>query len=308
MQKINSIKSAKIKNIEWIDWVYSTKRETKEFLEQFNFHELDVEACIEENQNPRIDHYNDYVFITLHFPKYNKNTKRYFLNEMNFFLMKDKIISLRKHDEFLIDKIFEEYKNKTSKKDFWEDFKITSAYILYEVIQAMIEKMFKSLDTFSVNLRMFEWKVFDKPSDNLVKEMMIKKRNILFLKHMIKPQINVLKMVELRLKKIFDEDLEVYFEDLEDKIQKVFLDIERIWEMIEWIEDSLKTLVSIKTGHTMWVLTLLSTFLLPLTLITSFYWMNIDLPFAKNPHVIHWFLIFVSFVMFIFLFRLRSKV
>lgn len=305
MEKINSFNSLKIKNIQWIDWVYKNKKDTKEFLEKYHFHELDIEACLEENQNARIDHYDDYIFITLHFPKYNKSTKRYYFNEMNFFLLKDAIISLRKHDETLIKTIFQEYENK---KDFGEDFKITSAYVLYEILQLLIEKMFKSLDVFSINLRIFEEKVFKNPNDLLVKEMMIKKRNILFLKHMIKPQINVLKMIELRLKKIADEDLEVYFEDLEDKIQKAFLDIERLWEMIEWIEDSLKTLVSIKTGHTMWILTLLSTFLLPLTLITSFYWMNIDLPFAHNSYIIHWFLIFVSIIMFAFLYRLRSKV
>jgi Mg2+ and Co2+ transporter CorA len=82
--------------------------------------------------------------------------------------------------------------------------------------------MFKSIDVFSANLRQFEEKVFIKPTDSLVKEIMIKKRNMVSLKHMMKPEINVLKMIELRLKKIFDDDLEVYFEDLEDKIQKAF--------------------------------------------------------------------------------------
>jgi hypothetical protein len=48
----------------------------------------------------------------LHFPKYNKNTKRYYFNEMNFFLTKDRIISLRDYDENLINDLFENYKNK----------------------------------------------------------------------------------------------------------------------------------------------------------------------------------------------------
>lgn len=317
--KINIFKSLKIKDIEWIDWVYlpdnnsknNSKKDIKKFLEQFNFHELDIEGCLEENQNPRIDYYDDYVFITLHFPKYNKNTKRYYFNEMNFFLSKNRIISLRKHDENLIDSLFEKYKNKNNfnlNTDSDEDFKITSAYILYEILQELIEKMFKSLDTFSVNLRMFEVKVFKSPSDSLVKEIMIKKRNIVSLKHMIKPAINVLKMIELRLKNIFDDDLEVYFEDLEDKIQKAFWDSERLLETIESIEDSLKTLVSIKTSHSMRVLTLLSTFLLPLTFITSFYWMNISLPFEKNHFLVYWILLLVWIFMFVFILNLRKRV
>lgn len=315
MNNTNIFKSLKIKDIEWIDWVYSSKnnskKDTKGFLKQFDFHELDIEACLEENQNPRIDHYDNYVFITLHFPKYNKVTKRYYFNEMNFFLSKNRIISLRKYDENLINNLFEKYKNKknsNSGADWDEDFKITSAYILYEIIQLMIEKVFKFLSIFSVNLKMFEEKAFKHPSDSLVEEIMIKKRNIVSLKHMIKPSIHVLKMVELRLKKIFDDDLGVYFEDLEDKIQKAFWDIERLSESIESIEDSLKTLLSIRISHSMWVLTLLSTFLLPLTFITSFYGMNIKLPFADNSMLIHWILLVVWFFMFIFIYKLKKKV
>ncbi len=172
----------------------------------------------------------------------------------------------------------------------------------------MIEKVFKFLSIFSVNLKMFEEKAFKHPSDSLVEEIMIKKRNIVSLKHMIKPSIHVLKMVELRLKKIFDDDLGVYFEDLEDKIQKAFWDIERLSESIESIEDSLKTLLSIRISHSMWVLTLLSTFLLPLTFITSFYGMNIKLPFADNSMLIHWILLVVWFFMFIFIYKLKKKV
>lgn len=305
MKKTSFFKHQKLKNIEWIDWVYSNKNDTKQFLEKFKFHELDIEACLEDHQNPRIDYYDDYIFITLHFPKYNKNTKRFYFNEMNFFLMDDKIISLRRHNEKIVDKIFEEYKHK---KNFWEDFKITSAYILYEILQVMIEKNFKILEKITFDVRTFEENVFKSPDISLVKEIMVKKRNVVFLKHMIKPEINVVKMIELKLKKIFDDDLEVYFEDLEDKIQKVFSDTERILEFIDATEDTLKTLVSIKTSHSMWMLTLLSTFLLPLTLVTSFYWMNVDLPFENNPFIVY-FLIFLSWIMtFWFIYKIRKSV
>ncbi|MCD5382699.1 magnesium transporter CorA family protein [Candidatus Gracilibacteria bacterium] len=305
MKKTSFFKHQKLKNIEWIDGVYSNKNDTKQFLEKFKFHELDIEACLEDHQNPRIDYYDDYIFITLHFPKYNKNTKRFYFNEMNFFLMDDKIISLRRHNEKIVDKIFEEYKHK---KNFGEDFKITSAYILYEILQVMIEKNFKILEKITFDVRTFEENVFKSPDISLVKEIMVKKRNVVFLKHMIKPEINVVKMIELKLKKIFDDDLEVYFEDLEDKIQKVFSDTERILEFIDATEDTLKTLVSIKTSHSMWMLTLLSTFLLPLTLVTSFYGMNVDLPFENNPFIVY-FLIFLSGIMtFGFIYKIRKSV
>jgi magnesium transporter len=55
-------------------------------VRHYNFHELDIEACLEENQRARIDYYDDYMFITLHFPKYNPRTQIYDLNEFDIFL------------------------------------------------------------------------------------------------------------------------------------------------------------------------------------------------------------------------------
>jgi magnesium transporter len=65
--------------------------------------------------------------------------------------------------------------------------------------------------------------------------------------------------------------MEVYFEDLEDKLDKIVSDIEILSEHIDSVEDAFKTMIDIKTNFVIKVLTLFSAFMLPLTLITSFY-------------------------------------
>jgi len=65
--------------------------------------------------------------------------------------------------------------------------------------------------------------------------------------------------------------MEEYFEDLEDKISKVVNDIKILEEYIDSIEDAFKTIIDINTNKVMTLLALFSAFLLPLTLITSFY-------------------------------------
>jgi magnesium transporter len=97
---------------------------------------------------------------------------------------------------------------------------------------------------------------------------MIKKRNIVVLKHMLKPEIPVLKLIEFQVNKLFDSEIEVYFEDLEDKLEYVVNEIEMQKEHIESIEDAFKSIMDIKMNWIMTVLTLFSAFLLPLTLIT----------------------------------------
>ena len=65
--------------------------------------------------------------------------------------------------------------------------------------------------------------------------------------------------------------MEVYFEDLEDKIEQIVNEINILQEYIESIEDAFKSMVDIKTNFVIKILTVFSAFMLPLTLITSFY-------------------------------------
>jgi magnesium transporter len=65
--------------------------------------------------------------------------------------------------------------------------------------------------------------------------------------------------------------MEVYFEDLEDKLEQIINEISILQEYIESIEDAFKSMVDIKTNFVIKVLTVFSAFMLPLTLITSFY-------------------------------------
>ncbi|MBT6779116.1 hypothetical protein HOA93_05100 [bacterium] len=65
--------------------------------------------------------------------------------------------------------------------------------------------------------------------------------------------------------------MEVYFEDLEDKLEQIVNEISILEEYIDSIEDAFKSMIDIKTNFVIKVLTVFSAFMLPLTLITSFY-------------------------------------
>lgn len=271
--------------IKWIDAVWLSKDEIREILINHEIHELDLEACLEENQRARIDNYDKYSFAIFHFPKYDINLKTYKLNEINIFLWKNTLITFRDFPWTHIDIIFSYYENlKVRKKDH---IKITSGYIVYEMTQSMLEKMFKLTKNVSVDIKWIEQKVFDTWNSSLVKDIMIKKRNIVVLKHMFRPQILVFKKLETTINELYESRMEEYFEDLEDKVEQLVNDIWILWEHIDTVEDAFKSMVDIKTNFTMKILTIFSAFLMPLTLVTSFYWMNIKLPFDNNPYFVY---------------------
>jgi Mg2+ and Co2+ transporter CorA len=93
---------------------------------------------------------------------------------------------------------------------------------------------------------------------------------------MMKPQIAVLRMMEIRMKERFTDEVEFYFENLEDKIDKIFSEIQLLQENIDSMEDALKSIFELETNTTIKYLTVFSAFMLPLTLATSFFGMNIE--------------------------------
>lgn len=299
------LQELKVRGVEWIDSVGLTKAEVLDVLKWYSFHELDIEACLEEDQHARVDQYEDYLFMVLHFPKYNEATQVYELNEFNIFLGKNFLISLRDFEWTKISSIFSKYE-KLDLED-QSAFKITSGFILYEVIQSMLEKIFKMTNNIRKDVKLLEKRVFDNPNSKLVKQIMIKKRNIVVLKHMLLPQIAVMKQIEESMNNMFKNEMEEYFEDLEDKIEKLVRDVKILEEYTDSLEDAFKTLIDIKTNTIITFLTFFSAFFLPLTLVTSFYGMNIPLPYEDEPYVIHWLLLWTLWSMFIAYYILRKR-
>lgn len=291
------LRELKIGWIKRIDAVWLKLSEIDSVVEKYDFHELDVEACREWNQKARIDNYNDYSFLIFHFPKYNTVRKLYELNEFNIFLWKDFLITFRWYTWNHINKIFDQY-NKQKVISKKKDIKVSTWYILYEITQAMLEKMFTVVKNITNDLRDLETQIFDWDNNSsLVKDILIKKRNIILLKHMFKPQMLVIRQLEVTINRLYAWEIEVYFEDLEDKLEQIITEIDIIQERIESIEDAFKSMVDIKTNFVIKVLTVFSSFMLPLTLITSFYWMNVTLPFAENIKFVYFLILMSLFAM-----------
>ena len=302
------LRQLRIKWITWIDAVNLPANEVKEVLDWFKFHELDIEAVLEANQRARIDSYDDYMFLTLHFPRYNANKKIYELNEFHIFLGKNFLITLRDFPGTHIDQIYQKYEKKGDDDEY--DIDVSTGLILYEIIQEMLEKMFRVSLNVRRDISAIENQVFEKSSAPLVRNILVKKRNIVVLKHMFQPQMSVLIGLENHMKKLFNDEIEAYFEDLEDKLQKIITDIAILEEQITGVEDAFKSMIDIQTNSIIKFLTIFSAFMLPLTAITSFYGMNINLPFQDSPifaYASMWISVAILWVVFLF-FQKKRKV
>jgi magnesium transporter len=79
-------------------------------------------------------------------------------------------------------------------------------------------------------------------------------------------------------------DLEVYWGDVSDHILQIWERLEDLWEVVEGLSTTLESLTSHRINEVMRILTIFSVIMLPLSVISGIYGMNLaKLPLASHP-------------------------
>ena len=273
-------------NIDRIHLFDPEKKEINELVKKYNLHELIEEDLFELTNQEKIDIYEEHMFIVVNFPKYNEKIKKYFPNEFSIILGKNIIITMTKFDTNHIKSIIEEYSEELKTRESDEDFKISPYYILYKVLDTMYDKSIKMLKKSNKDVTNLEEQLFSssKLERVLLEQLMIKKRNIVWLKHMFEPHQEILEELQKTLPKFYKEDLDVYFEDLEYKHDKIMNMISVGFENTDSLADTYNSLLNIKTNSMIGVLTIFAAITWVLTLISGIYGMNIPLPGQEQSY------------------------
>ena len=90
-------------------------------------------------------------------------------------------------------------------------------------------------------------------------------------------------MREHKNKKFLPESLEVYFDDVLDKVEKIWNNLENLKELIESLQDTNESIISHTTNNVIKTLTVFSVVMLPLNLLAGLYGMNVELPGGAQP-------------------------
>ena len=281
----------KVWKITWTHLFAPSKEEVQRLSQLFDFHEIIEEDLLEPNIQDKVDIYEDYLFLVLHFPKYNLKLQKYTLNEFKIIIGKNFIISISSHSSSHIRNLMKKYQEESSKIEDDEEYKISPYYILYLIIDSMYEKTINLLQKNNKDILEMEEKLFAGGglSKDLLEKMMIKKRNVNFLKYIFLPQSEILEEVKNMLIEFWKdeeeakEEVELHFEDLEYKLDKIQAQIEILVSHIDSLTDVYNALMNIQINTIITILTIFTAIVGIHTLIAWWYGMNIALPWQDNP-------------------------
>lgn len=268
----------------WIDVKNPDHKVLENLKEKFGFHELDVEDCLSENQRSKIDEYSDYLFIILHIPYYDKRKQQIVSEEVDIFIKNNLMVTVHWGSLRPLLQTFENCKK--SMKSRRELMGQGSGFLLYEIIDQLYSEAFPMLDKIERTVTSLERDVFTlSQQHDMLKDILNIKKNIIIFRRVIAPQRTVIAQIEHKNKKFLPESLEIYFDDVVDKVEKIWSSLENLKELVESLQDTNESIISHTTNNVIKILTVFSVVMLPLTFMTSLYGMNVALPLADKDGV-----------------------
>jgi magnesium transporter len=246
--------------------------------EHFDFHALDLEDVLSRNQRPKIDVYDDYLFIVLHFPIFDPSVGRLGAGELDLFVGPGFLITIPNQPLQPVEYLFERCRSKEEMRE--QLFSRGSGYLLYRVVDDSFDYCFPMLRKIGNKLDALEEEIFERRSEEIVRDISNAKQEIINFRRVIRPQRPVLRDLE-KVKHRYlaeDLDLEIYFDDIVDAHERIWDMLENYKEVIEALEESNESVISHRVNDILRVLTAISVIVLPLTLIASIWGMNVGVP------------------------------
>ena len=155
-----------------------------------------------------------------------------------------------------------------------------SGRLLYEVLDDLFDYCFPILDKIGYKLEQIDQDIDDigVRAKDLVRDIHKVKQEIISYRKIIKPQRPTLRQLERQMERFLPEELELYFDDLVDASERIWDLLDNYKEVVEALEDTNESLISHQQNDILYVLTIFSVVMLPLTFLTGFFGMNVHFP------------------------------
>jgi magnesium transporter len=262
----------------WIHLDSPSLPHAQELADRFGWHPLDVEDVMSKRQRPKVDDYADegYLFGVLHFPVYDRSIQRLNAAELDVFVGPDYLVTLPTVELLPLTRLFRRCEEDESFRE--QLFSKGSGRLLYEVLDDLFDYCFPILDKIGYKLDSLEDDVFEGRSEEVVRDISNVKQEIISYRKIIKPERSTLRLLERHVERFLPEELELYFDDVVDATERIWDILDNYKEVVEALEDTNESVISHRQNDVLRILTVFSVVLLPLTLITGFFGMNVDFP------------------------------
>ncbi len=291
--------------VTWVNIEKPTPEDMAYLRQHYLFHPLDLEDCLSRIERPKIDEYDDYLFIIMQFPVFDAEHRVSRPGEVDLFVGAGYLVTVHDGNLWPIAKFFDDC--QADEQIRVRHMSSGASRLLHDVVDRLVDYIFPILYKVDANIREIEEDIFTEDVRGVVQEISWVRRDIIGLQRIVKPQIAIVANLEHKDRPFIREELEVYFSDVLDNLYKAWDMLEDHRDVVEGLSDTADTLTSHRINEVIKILTIISVIMLPLTLISGLFGMNVPLPMEDQGLAFVLILLLMAVVVGVMLIVFRKK-
>jgi magnesium transporter len=242
---------------------------------EYGIHPLTIEDILNTEQRPKVEEFDDYLFITLK-ELSHPDESPFVFDQMSLVLTANTLITFQETAGDSFDGIRRRILNNVGRiRRFGAD------YLAYSLMDSVVDRYFLALDTLGADIEDFEERAVDDKDTAFIADVQATKQRLHHIRRTVWPLRENLSTL-LRTESAFiREELGPFLKDLQDNVIQAAETVESYREAISGIMEIHLSAASNRLNKVMKVLTIISTIFIPLTFIVGVYGMN----FANMPEI-----------------------
>lgn len=268
---------------EWIDLEQPTREDLEKLSKRYHFHQLNIEDCFSTIQVSKLDIHDDHSFMILRFPSLKESPvhnhgKPIDVDQLAAFIGMNYLVTVHKTGLKPISQLLQSYQSEgTATAKAPVDIK-SPAHMLHKIMDGLVDQFLGNLIFIDQDLDTIEKQVSqaDAQTRGNITDLRVE---VATVARIVVPLRRVVMEVASDVKRFSKgESLTPYYSDIRDHLDKALEELQAAKDAVEIYKDTVYVAGTEKSNKILGLLTILFTLTIPVTVLSSFYGMNIEIP------------------------------
>jgi len=237
----------------------------------FQLHPLTVEDILNTNQRPKLDIFDDYLYLVLKMPGFDRESGEIALEQVSFVVSGHRLLSFQERPGDTFDSVRSRLKNGKGKSRA-----LGPDYLLYALVDSVVDNYFIMLEKLGEEIEALELQLVENPGPSTMRKISFLKRQMVLLRKSVWPLREVISSLQRDDVPFIGAHIHVYLKDLYDHTIQVIDTVETFRDIISGMLDIYLSSISNRMNEVMKVLTIFAAIFIPLTFIAGLYGMNFN--------------------------------
>jgi magnesium transporter len=237
--------------------------------DNFALHPLVIEDIANTKQRPKIEEFDEYVFIAMKMITFDESIKELRAEHISLIVGAGYVLAFLEDEGDVFEPVRQRIRSGKGRMR-----KLGPDYLAYALMDAVVDSYFTVLEELGEQIDEVEDEVVECPTTSTLRTVHLLKRELIFLRKSVWPMREVVNSLLRDESDLIKEDTKIFLRDLYDHTIHVIDTVETLRDIVAGMLEVYLSSISNKLNQVMKVLTVMSSIFIPLTFVAGVYGMN----------------------------------